>query len=91
MMIVEYAKYGLVEETLKLHQQMEHLVIGQDEYPLVSVLSAYACLPDIQHGRKIHAFKMKGVLSRTFLWRVPLLTFMKNVDVSRMLGAYLRR
>lgn len=59
LMIVRYVKHGMAEEALKLHQQMQHLVVRQDKY-LASVLSAYAFLPNIQHGRHMHDFNIKG-------------------------------
>lgn len=39
---------------------MQHSIIIWDEHPLASVLSACACLPNLQHDRQFHAFVIKG-------------------------------
>ncbi|XP_058202989.1 pentatricopeptide repeat-containing protein At1g31430-like [Rhododendron vialii] len=88
-MISGYVESNLPNEALVLFEKMENEEVEPDQYTVVSILSACACLSDLQYGRHVHRLILtKNMLHDVFVGTALIDMYSKCGSISDAMATF---
>ncbi|KAG5562320.1 hypothetical protein RHGRI_005147 [Rhododendron griersonianum] len=88
-MISGYVESNHPNEALVLFEKMENEEIEPDQYTVVSILSACACLSDLQYGRHVHRLILtKNMLHDVFVGTALIDMYSKCGSISDAMATF---